>query len=417
MVRALFAKYAIFGMLLCATGSVSAVEIASCNDGKNLLCPKTGNFGTYYDCLNRKKTLLDSCLSGMKLQIKNSQDKITAKVDAAARAENQNLDQAQNTLQYHLGAIEQINQDNSLRFETLRTRFASFTSEFEKDFKPNVAAYQAEYAQFAKDINAVIDANRYEDRPELQRIEVRLDNAYTNHMTQVITMRSKIILIREEFKFFTEDYRNRVIPHSSYLAQHGYQGLIFDLSQYLDLLLRGDQNVIQAADVLSNARDTLRARIDTTTRDLIDQYVLNKTKKIIDDTNHMLAATAFLKQVNDSIKKAFVDFKSQSIQGVPLFSDRYKAMLNFIEFAKICESSSQSPWMKPGCSFATEKLISARSTLKQMPSNMQLGMMLIAAKAGASRKQSLDQVKILITQQNIGQAVLVYDQLAKEVFQ
>ncbi|RYZ84375.1 MAG: hypothetical protein EOP04_18125 [Proteobacteria bacterium] len=213
--------------------------------------------------------------------------------------------------------------------------------------------------------------------------------------------------------YFTADYLAEVREHKEYLTSKGYVDLVFETDSYVQLLSKADNSLSAAMNSINLSREKVSDRILVTTNSLVDQYVLKKTKKVMDDVNHMRASSDFLAQVNSMINMAFVESTVTS-KGVPLFSRKYETLNKFISFAAICDTQVKSSWMKTGCSFASEKLVAAKKSLKQMPSNMQIGLSLVASKPEVSAQA--EDVRNALKANDLGKATLIYDTMMKGVF-
>ncbi|MBC7531600.1 MAG: hypothetical protein H7318_08480 [Oligoflexus sp.] len=398
-----------------SSGAFAAEIPVECAQGKAIFCSEDGTAGEYLDCADRKLSLIKICRQKMKDTLKGLQKQVIDYIDDAAGEVTSDQERKLAEIDSHLTALSAINEENQERFRKIGERFAGFVKEFETEMKPTLSSYPPVYQDFAAAINKVTVGNNYDERLTLQKDEVGIQKAYSEHMNYLSSVRSKISLIRNELSFFTSEYLRETQVHKPFLADRGYQDLIFDTEPYIQLLNKADNSVLRMMDEVNLARDQLGQRITITTNSLVEQYVLKKTKKTIDDVNHMRASSNFLAQVNERSKNAFVDSGGLSINGLPLFTERYKALKTFINFASICQTEVKSSWMVTGCSFALEKLDAAKKSIKQMPSNMQIGLSIAGSKSSSSAVQS-DSIKSALKASDLGQAVVMYDAMIKEVF-
>jgi hypothetical protein len=402
-------------LLLSLSSPSFAAEVpASCNAAQALNCPEVDvTVNTFLECTDRKLALIASCRGEMRKNIQAAQNEILNSIDSKAAEVTNGQDADLALLDLHLNALKKINDENLQRFNLIGRRFSSFVKEFETEVKPTIAAYADSYTIFAEEINKVTQANNYEGRLALQATEVDLQSTYNNQMIYIASVRSKLILVREEMLYFSADYLAQTKLHKEYLSSQGYEDLVFETEPYVDLLTKADNSLVAAIASINSARGKISDRILITTNSLVDQYVLKKTKKVMDDVNHLRASSDFLAQVNGMIRMAFVE-STATAKGVPLFSKKYESLNKFISFAAICDTQVKSSWMTTGCSFASEKRVAAKKSLNQMPSNMQIGLSLIASKPEVSAQA--EDVQHALKANDLGKATLIYDTMMKGVF-
>lgn len=403
-------------IILCVLTNRAAfsASLPSCDAARRLPCPDTAPVGEYLKCLDQKKALFSSCKASMQNQLEAKRKAILDTIDNAAREAGAEVDGELGEVQFHLSELERINRENEARFKELGQRLAQFIEDFEGEVRPRVQQFAESYRVLSDKINAASVSSKPEDRVELQQIGVELEELSQEESNFLAVAGSRVMLLRGEIEYFSENYRLAMQSHKQFLEEKGYGGIAFDTSDYMNLARRADQSLIQALQALAERRQQLSDRIQMATTTLIEMYVNKKTKEVMDDARHMKSAAEFLAQVNAAIKKAFVD-SSLKQSGVPLYQAKYQSIIEFIQFAAVCETQVKAVWMQEGCSFALQKLTAAKQTLKQMPSNMQLSIQLALAKAprlGASAEI----VKGALVQKDLARASRLHDELVKEAF-
>lgn len=400
--------------LMLAPGAASASATAQCQQARQMQCPATETVGKYLNCMDQKIALFRSCKATMDRALNAKRQAVLDTIDNAAREEGLELETDLNQVQSHLSELERINRENEPEFKELGQRLAAFLADFQGEIKPEVQQFAERYKEMGAAINAASVSSQPEDRVKLQELEVNLEQLaqeQSNYMTQAL---SRVALIRGEIDYFTESYRLAVQSHQHFLEEKGYAGLVFETEKYRQLVQRGEKNLIAAQLVLADRHKQLFERIRIATQTLIELYVQKKTREVMNDARHMHSASEFLAQVNRSIKQAFSG-STASHKGLPLFATKHEGMIAFIQFATICETQVKAVWMKEGCSFGLEKLAAARQALKQMPSNMQLGLQMVLSKAPQAEAAAA-LIRESLAKKDLARATVLYDALVREMF-
>ncbi|RYZ77053.1 MAG: hypothetical protein EOP04_31405, partial [Proteobacteria bacterium] len=253
-------------LLTFASPSFSAEVPASCNEAQRLICPEVNvTVNTFLECTDRKLNLIKSCRSEMRKNIEAAQNEILNHIDAKAAEVTNGQDADLSLLDMHLSALKKINSENQNRFNLIGQRFAAFVKEFESEVKPTVAAYGDSYAAYAEQVNRVSQANNYDGRLTLQATEVELQNTYNDQMNYLASVRSKLVLVREEMLYFTADYLAEVREHKEYLTSQGYVDLVFETDSYVQLLAKADNSLSAAMNSINVSRGKVSDRILVTT--------------------------------------------------------------------------------------------------------------------------------------------------------
>ncbi len=403
-------------LLLGNSGLTVASPTAACAQAREVQCPEGSTVGEYIRCLDRKIALFQSCRTQMDRHLKIKRQALLDSIDRSANEEGLEIDEDLSQVQYHLTEMQRINRENQARFTELGKRLVEFVADFEEVLKPRIRIYGERYKEMSIEINAASSSSRPEDRVELQRLEVQLDRLAVEQSNYMAAASSRVQLVRGEIQYFTDAYRVAVQSHSQFLEARGYGNLALDPADYLQLVIRGEKNLVSASQLLRERHKELADRIRIATHTLIELYVNNKTQAIMNEARHLQSASEFLAQINAAIKKSFVDSKA-SQKGLALFAKKYQAMTAFIQFAAICETEikTKDTWMTEGCSFAVQKLDAARNSIKQMPSNMKLGLNMVLAKA-PNQSSRVDSIQDSLAKNDVARATVLYDQLLLEVF-
>lgn len=406
----------IFALSILTTTRLSAYENKDCEAGQSKICEETGSFEIYFRCLNEKQQLLKQCLNSMNSEVKEKQKAVLNSLDEKAAEVGLELDSETSELNSHLSDLNSINQKHKPRFDELQKRFFEFVQQFEKSMKPKINTFGASYVEAASNINALAVSNKEADIAVMASLAAEIENSYRSQINYLMSVRSRVVIAREEIRYFSEGYLSEAGSHQAYLASKGQNGLVFSTQQWFDLLINTEDSINKVIKDVNTQHSSLLSRIEITTTALKSQFVAQKSLKLADDTNHVFASANFLRVVNVEIEKAFVTTKDRSWQDVPLFAERYRAMTDFLEFSKICSKLESSTWTKTGCSFVKDKETAARNALSMMPSNIAIGLRIAQAK-NASSISAILEIKELIKAGVNEQAVAKYDALIKQVFQ